>query len=308
MAVDEKWIRNVPEERQPRYYQAPWFKLSQYFDQDVFKDAMTYKAKDDDLFLATFPKSGTHWVQNLVYQIQHEAETFESIHSIQGSTIFLEKNGREAAEKLLPPKSIKTHLNGNLIPWNDRAKYIVVIRNPKDVVVSFYHHTKGLDVNYKFSNGSFDDFFDLFIGGQGEFGDYFAHANSWLTKKDLPNVMIITYEFMKANIKDALVKIAHFMDEKYGQKVESDADYLNKIIQQSSIKFMKDKYSTGNPASSDPKFSFFRKGTVNDWKNMLTKEQNQRLTDRFKEEAAKNVALSYLWNDFTWLHDEPNFE
>jgi hypothetical protein len=36
---------------------------------------------------------------------------------------------------------IKTHFPYKLTPQNPNAKYIYVARNPKDCVVSFYHHT-----------------------------------------------------------------------------------------------------------------------------------------------------------------------
>ena len=307
MIVDAKWIRPVPKDRQPLYYETCYFKLSHYFSKDVFEDAITYKAKDDDLFLATYPKSGTHWIKSAIYQIQHNAEPVESLYNMSHTCVFLEKHGREAAEKLLPPKSIMTHLPADVIPWNDKAKYLVVVRNPKDVVVSFYHHTRGLDLNYKFLDGLFDDFFDLFIGGQGEFGDYFAHVNSWLAKRDRKNVMMITFEYIKSNPEEAITKIANFMDHKYGLRIKSDPNYLKKIVEQSSFSFMKQKYSGKPPGiSSDPNFSFIRKGIVNDWKNIFTKEQNERLTARFKEEASKNPALYDLWQDLSWLNDEPN--
>ena len=36
---------------------------------------------------------------------------------------------------------IKTHFPYELTPRSSKAKYIYVARNPKDCVVSFYHHT-----------------------------------------------------------------------------------------------------------------------------------------------------------------------
>lgn len=116
---------------------------------------------------------------------------------------------------------------------------------------------------------------------------------------------------MKADIRSALIKMATFMGEDCGSSLSNDDELVEKIIKQSSIGFMKEKYSVKPPGvqfSNDPNFSMFRKGVVNDWKNMLTKEQNQSLTERFKEEAAKNPILNSLWEDMSWLHDQSNSE
>lgn len=303
MATEDKWIRNVPEDRRPSYYESPYFKMSFGFDQNVLINSLTYQAKPGDLFISTYPKSGTTWTQFIVYLLQHDA-IVPNYEEFRASSVFLELQGKEAAEALVAPGAIKVHLPFQLTPYNERAKYIVVVRNPKDVVVSYFHHTHGMDKFYNWSHGTFDDFFDLFIGGQVEYGDYYDHLHSWLGQKDAQNVLILTYEYMKAFTKDAVKKIAHFMDaEIYGKRVDEDEDFVNRVIENSSVKLMKKKFqSMAGLVSTDKDFQFVRKGIVNDWKNVLSEEQNKLISDRFREEAGKNTALMQLWHDYSWLN------
>ena len=46
-----------------------------------------------------------------------------------------------------------------------RHKFVFVYRNPKDVAVSFYHHTRGIAF-YDY-DGKFENFIKLFMSEQG---------------------------------------------------------------------------------------------------------------------------------------------
>ena len=47
-----------------------------------------------------------------------------------------------------------------------KIKFVLICRNPKDVVVSFYNHTKGIK-NYQYS-GKFENYFEMFLRGEGK--------------------------------------------------------------------------------------------------------------------------------------------
>ena len=64
---------------------------------------------------------------------------------------------------------IKSHLPGHLLPpqlWEKKAKIIYVIRNPKDLVVSYYYFTKM--INRLKMDQPFGEFFDEMLSGKGE--------------------------------------------------------------------------------------------------------------------------------------------
>ncbi len=51
---------------------------------------------------------------------------------------------------------------------------IYVCRNPRDVCVSYFHHTKLFHKAYGYE-GDFEQYADLFLKGQLQCGDYWYH-------------------------------------------------------------------------------------------------------------------------------------
>ena len=69
------------------------------------------------------------------------------------------------------------------------AKYIYVTRNPKDVAVSFYYHTKRFE--YSDFTGDWDEYFECFIKGDVDFGLWFDHVLGWWSHKGQQLFVII---------------------------------------------------------------------------------------------------------------------
>ena len=73
------------------------------------------------------------------------------------------------------PRVIKTHLPLSMLPPNllDTAKVIYCTRNPKDSVVSFFHHEKILPPHGLDQNADFIKYAKLYREGNTPYGDYF---------------------------------------------------------------------------------------------------------------------------------------
>ncbi|KAH7941138.1 hypothetical protein HPB49_010332 [Dermacentor silvarum] len=136
--------------------------LSCIFQEAVVKEALTYKAKPGDVFVVSFPKSGSTWMQQIVYAIYHDGSKAESLRDFLQKSPVLELVGLEAVQNMPRPGAIKTHLPFNRVPYSPQAKYIFVARNPYDCCVSFYYHTRAFPA-YRFADGSFEKFLSAAI-------------------------------------------------------------------------------------------------------------------------------------------------
>ncbi|KAG8175102.1 hypothetical protein JTE90_014683 [Oedothorax gibbosus] len=314
----------------PTYLQTDYgFLIPNMFSLEALQSAIDYTPRDDDLFIVTYPKCGTTWVQNIVACIYRKGRPFESAIEFLTSTPFLEMAGAEAARTMKRPGAIKLHLPFRVTPWSDKAKYIFVTRNPKDCCVSFYHHTKNVFA-YMFQNGEFDDYFELFMEGKVDFGDYYDTLLSWYEHRNDPNVLFITYEQLKKDTTLYIMKIAEFMGEQYKTMLEGDPEMLANVIRYSSFDYMKQTLNSqlaqlaklpkdfvaNHPDippglkniltvgtedkpffNSDPNaLTLVRKGVVGDWKNHLSPDQNRRMEERFRERT-KGTDIPELWKD-----------
>ena len=164
------------------------------------------------------------------------------------------------------------------LPSITPGKYIYVIRNPKDVLVSYFHHDRNIPFNPLYE---WDEYFEKFMRGDVDFGNYFDHVLSWWAHKDDDNVLVLKYEDMKKDLPSAVATIAKFI----GQDISKEL--VEEIAHKTTFENMK-KDSTANyewmkkfakPGGTD----FMRKGVVGDWKNYFTPEQTARLDAVYNE-------------------------
>ncbi len=277
----------------PSYYNHDGFLMPLGFPVEGFTSALNYQAQPSDTFIVTYPKCGTTWTQYIVWLIQHSGEPLSASKKIEDDIPHLEEVGKETIEKLAHPRVIKTHLPYHLIPHHPQAKYIYVARNPFDCAVSFYHHTRGFIKHYNFAEGTFDEFFECFITGEVDFGDYFDNLLPWYQHKDDDNVLFLTYENMKLDIKKAIIVLGRFLGKDYDKTIK-DEEILKKIIVNSNLENMKknqQRWSSKRPENMPP---FIRKGQVGDWKNYFSPQQEKRLTKKFMIRT-QGTGLKRLW-------------
>ncbi|XP_037519123.1 sulfotransferase 1E1-like [Rhipicephalus sanguineus] len=291
MAVDVRCPRG------PLYRDIDGFRLNAYVSFDLYRSALKYEPRADDVFIVTFPKSGTLWMQQIGYLIFHDGSPAPDALEFYKTTPFLEMFGAEDVAKMKRPGLIKTHLPYNLIPKSPSAKYVYVCRNPKDVCVSFFYHTKGFAA-YDFADGKFEDYFDVFMQGANDFGDYFDQVLSWYAHRNDPNVLFMHYEDIKADPRNHVLKLAAFLGEEYRRKLVEQPGALERVIEHSGIDFMRSKTGADIKAfltrpldnvkdlcpglkhfhDSSMKYprtvGFIRKGVVGDWKDHFTPEMN----------------------------------
>src|SRR5262245_32980510 len=163
---------------------------------------LDFVPRPEDIFIVTYPRSGTTWLQMILYQLTSEGSM--DIPHIAEYCPWFERSIRSARgfETRPSPRLFKRHLPYSQIPKGP-CNYIYVARDGKDVAVSYYH----LYRRYNGYDGTFEQFFARFLRGKVEFGSWFHHVRGWWAHRHDPNVLFLTYEELTRDLDGCVRRI-----------------------------------------------------------------------------------------------------
>ncbi|XP_026164327.1 sulfotransferase 6B1 [Mastacembelus armatus] len=243
--------------------------------EDHLKSLENFQAREDDIMLVAYPKCGFNWMVGVMGKIITES-TGVKIESGRPPLIeFFGPEIRKAVDQAPSPRLLGTHMHPDNIPasfYTKKTKMLVIFRNPKDTLVSYYHFTNNNPVLP--SGQSWESFYSDFMSGDVSWGSYFDHALAWEKKMDDPNVMVVTYEDLKQDLNESIHQISSF----FGFSL-TEAQ-VQQVADQSTFSAM--KQSSVNSHSTMANI-IFRKGEVGDWRNHFTAEQSQEMDEAFSK-------------------------
>ncbi|XP_066467100.1 amine sulfotransferase-like [Tiliqua scincoides] len=256
-----------------------------------------FEIRDSDVFLVTYPKSGTVWTQQILSLIYHEGhrDGTENTNLID-RVPWLEYNINKLDYISLPsPRLFSTHLPYFLVPKglrSGRPKLIYVARNPKDVLVSYYHFSKFSKKLEEVED--FDTFMDRFLEGKVIFNSWLDHIEGWYAHRNDFNILFLTYEEMKKDLRGTILKICNFLGKRLSEEC------VDEVVDKATFdKMRQDHRSNYEHFGSDlidlSKGRFLRKGTIGDWKNTMTVAQSERFDSVFKERMEK-LPFKFCWD------------
>ena len=206
-----------------------------------------------DFFLVSYPRSGNTWVRFILANLffPYETITFKNIHqySPELGKLALCKNSDQF------PRIIKSHDTYN----PSFSKIIYLLRDGRDVYISFFHYYSNrlLDNNVSLSS---------FINNPPDnYCLWSEHINSWLNNSSRISLLLIKYEDLILDTFIEIRKIIDFLGIDRKDKEIYDA------IQKSSFSNMKQielKYGRGKFKSGPD--VFVRGGKVGEWKKYFT--------------------------------------
>ncbi|XP_077303566.1 sulfotransferase 1C1-like [Lithobates pipiens] len=262
-----------------------------------------FQARPDDILIATYPKAGTTWMQEIVDSIMNNGELEKNKRApTHVRSPFLEicspppvPSGVDILNNTPSPRLVKTHLPFKLVPesfWEHKCKTIYVARNAKDNAVSYYFFDRMNKTQP--DPGTWDQYVERFLTGEIAWGSWFDHVIGWWNAKDKHDVLYMFYEDMKEDPKREIRKVMKFLGKNFSEEV------LDKICQHTNFKAMKENpmanYSTVPNMLLDQNLSpFMRKGEVADWMNYFTESQNKMFNMEY-EKRMKGTDLKFRTN------------
>ncbi|XP_060545065.1 amine sulfotransferase-like [Pantherophis guttatus] len=264
---------------------------------DFLEAAEDLETRDSDIFVITYPKSGTLWTQNIVCFILYEGHRngTENI-CISHRCVSIEYNIHNVDITQMPsPRVIASHLPYYLVPKKLRAKkgkVIYVYRNPKDVLVSFFHYCNSFRILGNSSN--LEEYMQSFLSGNVIGSLVFNHVKDWYTHQNEFNILFLCYEEMIQDLRGTVLKICKFIGK------ELSSQEVDKVVEMSTFKNMKadpraNLVKTYEECFGQKNVKHIRKGTVGDWKNIMTVSQSERFDNIFQAQM-KDIPLKFIWD------------
>lgn len=223
---------------------------------------MIFGERDSDIYIATYPKSGTTLLQMILYHLTTDGKmNFKHIYEVSPWIRNASFKGQKPPQ-LPSPRLIKTHDYYKDIPKGTKGKFIHVYRNGMDVAVSHYHQQK----NYNKSDLKFDAFIGRFFKSKA----WFNYSKAWLkNRKKLP-VLFLRYEDLIKDKRAEIDKIIEFCN------LNASEEAIERAIKYSSFEYMKQNevlFGDQPPERKQIYDQFIRKGKSGEGKEMFSKEQ-----------------------------------
>jgi aryl sulfotransferase len=275
-----------------------------HFDSTIWNDI---NFRDDDIVISTYAKSGTTWVQQIVAQLIFNGQ--EGIEVAEMSPwVDLRVPPKEVQLEILESQThrrfMKTHLPIDALVFSQKAKYIYIGRDGRDVLWSFYNHHSTANKDWydvlnetpgrvgpamQPPNPSIIEYYHDWLNKDGyPIWPFWENIRSWWETRNLPNVLLVHFENLKKDMPGEIRRIAEFID------TPIDESNWESILKHCSFDYMKENASKSAPAGGifwdGGAQSFIHKGTNGRWRDVLSKQDISQYKSRADKELGSQCA------------------
>jgi hypothetical protein len=262
-----------------------------------------------DVIVMTYPKSGTNWMLQIAHQLVHHGRgDYDHIHDvvpwpdIETMPGFMRRYAiplDQATDWESAPERkrvIKTHFDWDLIPYSPEARYIAVIRDPKDVFVSSYFFLR--DGLYGAAMPKLDTWYRLFLSKHFMMGgSWAANASGFWAARQRPNVLVLSFKAMKKDLRTTVTTVASFLG------ITASDRLIDDVCRLSSFDYMKGidhKFHMGKMIPWQEAGSMIRKGTQGGSSELLTPAR-QREIDAHCQAELRALGSDFPYDEFCEL-------
>lgn len=258
------------------------------------KGRLEFVSREDDVWVATYPRSGTTWMLYLLHHLvgtgDDAFEHFDDVSPWFERSLAVGSASADTFEALPSPRRFKTHLLPRWLPRG--GKVIHVLRDGLDVALSYHE----LYRRYLGFDGGFDAFFDRFVRGDVQYGSWFAHAEAWRSAAAERPVLQLRYESLREDPVRELRRVAEFLG------VDRSDDALARVAERASLKRMKERQARFDHATTLLRERgvvpghFVRTGLVGQGARAIEPHHRERFAQEGRRTVHRSARLS------TFLH------
>ncbi len=279
------------------------------------------------IWLASFPKSGNTWMraflssylyldldkESFTFNLLKKIERFPNLNQLNNIGI-KPKSFLDVAKSWIPTQNhinlnnkinlLKTHQafgNFENFPFTDSNNTlgaIYLVRDPRDVLISYSKHMKqSIDktLDLVLEDDSKGNLFEGKNSVIGEMrGSWSQHYNSW-KYSNLKEKIIIKYEDLINNPFDTFSKVIshlNYLFRKLSFPLETNAERIRKCIEISNFNNLQNlEKKLGFSDNINSGATFFNKGTTNQWQDELNDKIIYKIEKKFKKEMKE---LNYI--------------
>ncbi|MGG6242790.1 sulfotransferase domain-containing protein [Nodosilinea sp. AN01ver1] len=257
---------------------------SHHFDSTIWND---FEFRHDDIVIATYGKSGTTWMQQIVAQLIFNGQEGLNVGEMSP---WMDLRVPPAPVKLAAVKAqthrrfLKTHLPVDALVFSPQVKYIYIGRDGRDVLWSLYnHHANANATFYDLLNNtpglvgpplappssSVREYFLDWLENDGyPFWSLWDNMRSWWQVRHLPNVLMVHYAQLKQDLPGQMRRIAAFLE------TPVDESRWEAIVEHCTFDYMKRNAEQVAPLGGmifeGGAQTFINKGTNGRWRDTLT--------------------------------------
>jgi aryl sulfotransferase len=263
----------------------------------------SYNHRPGDIFVCASPKCGTTWMQTIAASLLWPDGIFPGVVMEMGPWFdgliydFAELSARLEAQS--HRRFIKTHTPADGIPIFDTASYIVVARDGRDAFVSFVNHRKNLrdDLIERLNTDAMAQGINPVVKFRGDIHGFFErwitdapplrYLASWWDLRDEPNVLLVHYNDLQADLEREMRRVAGFLD------IDIPEALWAGVVERCTFERMREeaeKIGDFQRLFEGGAESFLFKGANGRWRGVLTEGELQRYQDRVQELLAPEAA------------------
>ena len=273
-----------------------------------------YRPREGDVVIATAPKVGTTWTQQIVNLLVFQSPEPRPLGELSP---WIDSRFQIPIEIALPMieaqqhrRFLKSHLPLDALPLYDEVRYIHVARDGRDACMSFLNHFNS------FLPGAFErldeigmadptigkpiprpprtarEFFQYWIlpeNGVAMMSDtFFDIERSFWAERKRPNVLLVHYNDLKADLRGEMHRIADFLsidvpEAVWPSLVEAATFDAMKRDGDSLLGGLKIAFKGGHE-------SFLHRGVNNRWRDVLTPEDLALYHQRVEAELSPGLS------------------